>query len=192
MSGRRNVTLFRHGRVYARFNESCSPRASAFFKPRRLSLGIRAMRTSDRGSQLTDRLVCHCRSWTWLRFDDADARWYADGHKKAKDEKIPGQQVGINARPGLLCSVHTFLVLFVSRLLSLFSLSLFFFSFYFREEAIRKMPVGWSSWHISWARKFCCSLCGKNNTEMECSCTTGSYFHFDVSWNFVGHFTSDD
>lgn len=42
-----------------------------------------------------NRLVCHCRSWTWLRFDDADARWYADGHKKAKDEKIPGQQVGI-------------------------------------------------------------------------------------------------
>lgn len=66
-----------------------------FLEGARLSFGIRAMRTDTGTRYWPNRLVCHCRSWTWLRFDDADARWYADGHKKAKDEKIPGQQVGI-------------------------------------------------------------------------------------------------
>lgn len=83
--------------VYARFNELCWSRgeASGFFSRERGYLSEFARCEWIGTRYWPNRLVCHCRSWTWLRFDDADARWYADGHKKAKDEKIPGQQVGI-------------------------------------------------------------------------------------------------
>lgn len=83
--------------MYARFNELCWPRgeANGFFSRERGYLSEFARCEWIGTRYWPNRLVCHCRSWTWLRFDDADARWYADGHKKAKDEKIPGQQVGI-------------------------------------------------------------------------------------------------
>ena len=140
------MTLFRHGRVYARFNESCSPseRASAFFTIGYLSEFARCERGSPPETDRPIGLSLQKLNMATLR--RCRCPMICGRSQKGQRRKNP------RAAGWYHCEILGFFKLFyatslfeshifpfVLRFLSLF---LFFFLFFFGEQAIRKIPIG--------------------------------------------------